>query len=571
MPLSSQVLFPGPLQDLIRHQLQKLTEAKSIARLWAKDSRLWPAPPHQMDVAKNNLRWLDLPDQLPPLIRRVVARAGQIEPVGLEDVVFITFGEANLAARSALRFPGAGLGKRTFLLDNIDPAAVRALEKEIHLPKTLFIFASKSGKNIETHSLLLYFLGRLKALGVSSPAQQIVSLTEESSYLGELSKEYDFIDAFHDPPGILGRFSSLIHFSFFLAALCQLNVEELMARTLAMREACKELAAEKNPAALLAALIASARAAGIDRMVLFSPPILQPVVLRLGSLVGASTCRGGSGFVPVYGCVAHDLEMLRHSSFAVSVSIKGNEVEEIESKASALRGFGVPQVRIELNGPEDLPAELFKWEIATALACSQIEVNPFFDPDVRESRTRSAQTLEELIVKRGTALQTVRERDGEIELYAEGGTRQQISTLSLQEAFRTFFNLRVLDGYISLLPFLPFSDSQENALHRIQAILENVFRIPVLLTPGPRYLQTLGQVYLGGPPKGLFLILTSSAGQDLAIPGADFTFGQLQLALALGELDSLGRRRRPVIRLHFSNGADSGLLQLESTLGSMFR
>ena len=571
MPLSSQALFSGPLQDLVQNQLQKLTQENSIPRLWAKEPGLWPDLTHQADIVRNNLRWLDLPDQLPPLIRRVVARAGQIEPAGLEDVVFITFGEANLAARSALRFPGAGLGKRTFLLDNIDPAAVRALEKEIHLPKTLFIFASKTGKKIETHSLLLYFLGRLKALGIPSPAQQIVSLTEESSYLGELSKEYDFIDAFHDPPGILGRFSSLIHFSFFLAALCRLNVEELMTRTLAMRAVCQEPAPEKNPAASLAAFIAAARTAGLDRMVIFSPSILQPVALRIGSLVGASTCRGGSGVVPVYGRVAHELEMLRDSSFAVSVSLKGKEVQELESKASAMRGLGVPEVRIELNGPEDLPAELFKWEIGTALACSQLEVNPFYDPDLRESRTRSAQALEEMIARRGAAAQTVRVRDREIELYAEGGTRQQISTMSLQEAFRTFFNLRVPDGYIALLPFLPFSDSQKKALHRIKAILERVFRLPVLLTPGPRYLQTLGQIYLGGPAKGLFLILTSSAGADLPIPGADFTFGQLQLALALGEFDSLGRRRRPVIRLHFSNGADSGLSQLELTLGGMFR
>jgi hypothetical protein len=571
LPLSSQVLFPGPLQDLIHQQLHKLKQENSIPKLWAKESDLWPDPLHERNVVRNNLRWLDLPDQLPPLIRRVVERAGQIEPAGLEDVVFITFGEANLAARSALRFPGTGLGKRTFLLDNIDPAAVRALEKEIQLPKALFIFASKTGKNIETHSLLLYFLGRLKALGISSPAQQIVSLTEESSYLGELSKEYDFIDAFHDPPGVLGRFSSLIHFSFFLAAVCRLNVEELMTRTLTMREACQEPAPERNPAASLAAFLAAARNAGLDRMVIFSPSILQPVALRLGSLVGASMCRGGSGVVPVYGRVAHELEMFRHNSFAVSISLKGKEVQELESKASALRGLGVPEVRIELNGPEDLPAELFKWEIGTALACLQLEVNPFYDPDLRESRTRSAQALEEIVAKRGSAMQTVRVRDREIELYAEGGTRQQISTISLQEAFRTFFKLRVQDGYIAVLPFLPFSDSQKKALYRIKAILERVFRLPVLLTPGPRYLQTLGQIYLGGPAKGLFLILSSSASVDLAIPGADFTFGQLQLALALGEFDSLGRRRRPVIRLHFSNGADSGLSQLELTLAGMFR
>src|SRR4029077_11363572 len=118
----------------------------------------------------------------------------QIEPAGFEDVVFVTMGDSNLAARSILRLPGARLGKRTFLLDNIAPDSVRAFDQMLRLEKTLFIFISKSGKNIETHSLFLYFLDRLKMVGVPSPASHIVTLTEENSYLGELAKEYGFMD-----------------------------------------------------------------------------------------------------------------------------------------------------------------------------------------------------------------------------------------------------------------------------------------------------------------------------------------------------------------------------------------
>jgi len=93
----------------------------------------------------------------------------------------------------------------------------------------------------------------------------------------------------------------------------------------------------------------------------------------------------------------------------------------------------------------------------------------------------------------------------------------------------------------------------------------------VLVTPGPSYLHTIGQVYQGGPAKGLFLLLTVSPAADLAIPGADYSFGQLQLALAQGDFESLGRRRRPVIRLHLSCGAEQGLLQLETVLNNALR
>jgi len=99
-------------------------------------------------------------------------------------------------------------------------------------------------------------------------------------------------------------------------------------------------------------------------------------------------------------------------------------------------------VTIELNGPEELAVELFKWEIATALACSQLAVDPFHDPDIRESRSRTVQILEQIAAKRQSPAPATRVREGEIELYAEGQIRQQISALNMTEALRTFLGLR---------------------------------------------------------------------------------------------------------------------------------
>jgi hypothetical protein len=65
-----------------------------------------------------------------------------------------------------------------------------------------------------------------------------------------------------------------------------------------------------------------------------------------------------------------------------------------------------------------------------------------------------------------------------------------------------------------------------------------------------------------GSEKGLFC--WTQLTPILAIPGADHSFGQLQLALALGDFESLGRRQTPVIRLHLSSGAEQGLIQLEA-------
>ena len=561
------MVFPGRLESAYRRELQNLLASNALVRLWAKDPSLWPVEKFRAESLNSNLRWLDLPDKLGPLMARVATRAAMIEPAGFEDVVFVTMGDSNLAAESILRLPAAKLGKRTFLLDTIDPDAVRAFESLLHLDETLFIFANKSGKHIETHSLLLYFLDRFKIQGIDSPARHFVTLTEENSYLGELAREYEFIDSFLDPPGIHGRFSSLIHFNFFLAALCRIDPSDLLARTQSMRDACGPASPpEANPVLPLAALLAAAELESMDRLVFCGSNCLKPVSRRIGYLVGASTCKTGHGLIPVFASPSNEFEFSQNGCVIVLLTVAGEPAQELARKQDALRTSGHPHVTIEFNGPAELAAEIFKWEIATALSCSLLNIDPFHDPDIRESRTRTAQVLEQLTSKERPPAPTPRVREGEIELYAEGETRQKISTLNMPEALRTFFSLRLPTGYIALLPFMGFGESHKKIFRRIRERLEAAFGLPVLVTPGPRYLHAMGQVYKGGPAKGLFLLLTAAPLKDLAIPGADYSFGQLQLALALGDFESLGRRRTPVIRLHLALGAETGLLHLESIL-----
>src|SRR6267143_5365898 len=45
---------------------------------------------------------------------------------------------------------------------------------------------------------------------------------------------------------------------------------------------------------------------------------------------------------------------------------------------------------------------------------------------------------------------------------------------------------------------------------RIRERPESTLGLPLLVTPGPSYLHTIGQIYQGGPAKGLFLLLTAS-------------------------------------------------------------
>jgi transaldolase/glucose-6-phosphate isomerase len=76
---------------------------------------------------------------------------------------------------------------------------------------------------------------------------------------------------------------------------------------------------------------------------------------------------------------------------------------------------------------------------------------------------------------------------------------------------------------------------------------------------GPRFLHSTGQAYKGGPAGGAFLEITGSGERDLAIPGHRASFGTVQLAQALGDLDVLAERGRAWLRIHIEGDVDAGL------------
>ena len=488
----------------------------------------------------------------------------ETQRAGFQDVVFIAIGDSNLAMEAVSRASDQIRWRRVFLLDSTDPAAIRAIEQELDFRSTLFVFANKSGNRIETHSLLLYFLDRLKTEGTSDPGHCFIAVTEKGSYLSSHARTYGFLKTFLDPPGIKGRYSSLIHFSLLLSAFWRFDPADLASRALAMRDLCQQPTAELNPALALAALLAAAVVEGHDKLLFLTTKSVEASTLRVGQLVGTSISKQGRGLIPITGAKPRSLEAYRQGATAITLTMQGDDDTQVRAAEAQWRNEGVPFVSISLETAAQLGAGVFKWEVATALACTLLDVNPFDEPDTHAGKEKSAEIVEGLAAHGELPIRKARVRERDIELYAEGETRQQISTLSLGEALRTFFELRRPHSYLAMITFVGGSSPLVRAaLSRLREQLADRLNIPVLLSAGPRYLHYFEQVYKGGPSEGLFLIFTGAPSEDLAIPGAGYTFGQLQMALALGDFDALQSRQKLVIRLHLTAGAEPGLAELE--------
>jgi transaldolase / glucose-6-phosphate isomerase len=567
LDLPSQKISAETLEAEWRREMQRLANARMVKRLWGKDESLWPHANGQKRLVTNNLNWLDLPDQIGPYMMRAAALAATAEREGFRDLVFVAMGDSNLAAETVAHAVSPQRPQRFFLLDNTDPDAIRNISEQLDLDRTLFVFANKSGKRIETHALLLYFLNRLRTHKAAEPGRCFVAVTEEDSYLAELARHYDFLGTFLDPPGIKGRYSSLIHFGLLLSAVWRLDPQELVMRAKFMREACKRPPDDGNPAAELAAFLAAAEETGNDRLLLLSPDSLTASTYRIAQLVGASTSKGGRGLLPICGGFPGASDRALKGCIAAVLKMQdGAEDADLAMKEATLRKHKVPTVTVTMNGPEDLGAELFQWEIATSLACSLLEVNPFDEPDIQEGRERVSALLDEYVAKKMWPARTARVREKGIELYAEGEMRQHISTLSLSEALRTFFAAVPADGYLAIITFASLSGETGAPLVRIREHLASKYGIPIQLNWGPRYLRYFEQIYKGGPDKGLFLMLTSEATADVAIPGAGYTFGQLQMALALDDFESFEIRRKLAMRLHLTQGLEQGLAEVEQAI-----
>ena len=67
----------------------------------------------------------------------------------------------------------------------------------------------------------------------------------------------------------------------------------------------------------------------------------------------------------------------------------------------------------------------------------------------------------------------------------------------------------------------------------------------------------------GGPPSGLFIVLTADHSDDVPIPGAPYTFGRLETAQALGDVEALREHERPVLRVHLKGDVVVAIEALE--------
>jgi transaldolase/glucose-6-phosphate isomerase len=318
-----------------------------VERIWARDASVWTGKDEG-----NWLGWLDEPWRLREDLDLVLQLADSVID-RIDAVVLLGMGGSSLAPEVIKRT----FRQETFhVLDTTHPQAIRELEAQLDLSRTLFISASKSGSTLETRSHTDYFWEKSGGNG-----DLFIAITDPGSELETLARKREFAGIFPGEPTIGGRYSALSAFGMVPAALMGADVDALLLRAIEMAEACQ--LSEGNPGLELGLSLGENWQEGRDKVCIEPSDVIPNSGFGLWAeqLLAESTGKLGKGLIPA----------------------PGEPPEGPDRQAQEVR----------LSGEYELGQEFFRWEFATAVAGSILGINPFDQPDVQSAKDKTRAVL----------------------------------------------------------------------------------------------------------------------------------------------------------------------------------
>ena len=498
----------GPLAEAVRTRLDLMAEQDVLGRIWRRDHTVWKPEPTEI---ANRLGWLTVASDLRARVPELQAFARQVAGEGFTRAVLLGMGGSSLAPDMFARTFGVAPGQLELtVLDTTHPATIRAVEASLDLENTLFIVASKSGGTLETISHFEHFHTLVDG-------SQFIAITDPGTSLEALARARGFRQVFTNPPDIGGRYSALSLFGLVPAALLGVDLDTLLGS--ASQEAGAEhpeLSPAANPGAWLGAVMGEAALAGRDKLTFVIPDAVAAFGDWVEQLVAESTGKEGKGIVPVPGEPLGPPEAYGDDRLFVALG----PVEQFPGLGE-LQAAGHPVVGLDFAGPAELGALLFRFELATAVACAILGINAFDQPNVEAAKQATRDILAQ----------------GAIPAPERGDARQLLGEIRPGD-------------YLAIQAYLDPNPHNAAALQQHRMGLRDAHRVATTVGFGPRFLHSTGQLHKGGPNTGVFLQVTDEGRDvDVPIPGQPFSFGTLIDAQALGDLQALRAQGRRVARI----------------------
>jgi len=488
-------------------------------RLAQKDPTLWGN--EFSSESATRLGWVSSPSDALLLLPRIAELVSWAAGRQLNRVILCGMGGSSLAPEVICN----SYDKEIIIVDTTDPGQIHSAIAG-DLAHSVVVISSKSGSTIETDSAKRAFEAAFKSIDLR-PSEHLIIVTDPQSTLHN-SAVVDGYQVLLADPNVGGRYSALTAFGLLPSALAGVDIAGLIHEAIS---ASSSMANLDSPAIALAAILGEHEKS--------SPYVALLTKHGIGDwieqLVAESTGKSDHGLLPIV--VENSSSPGFKAQSVLSVSINREE-------------------SADLNIDAPLGAQFVLWEWATALASRIIEINPFDQPNVAESKAKTALMLEDthqLEIKPNLSFEY-------LEVF--GNYQGQ----SLADALAQFMNQIPSNGYLAIMAFLDrFTDSKAIELRSSIALL---IEKPVTFGWGPRFLHSTGQFHKGNPSIGSFLQITGDTSADYPISERPYSFHTLQMAQAIGDGQALKERQVPIIRLHLKE-RDLGLAAIGEAVAEL--
>lgn len=528
------------------------TRSRAIMKgIWARDPGAFcdlsgPAGEQAKKSIQSRLGWLDSATALQARVAELHAFAREAYEAGFRKVLLLGMGGSSLCPEVFATTFGTTPGFLALrVLDSTDPDAVAAAEAWADLDTTLFVVASKSGGTIEVACFAARFWQLAKERFGTKAGGRFVAITDPDSPLDALATEQGYRRVFRNPADIGGRYSALSYFGLVPAVLMGVDIERLLDDAVRMAKSCHPgVPVDENPGTRLGAFLAGTALAGRNKLTLLASPEVESLGAWIEQLVAESTGKLGKGIVPIVGEPLADADQYGSDRAFVYVRYGGRAGSDLDGRVQALVSAGFPVATLGLLDLLDLGGELYRWEMATAVAGALFRINPFDEPNVSEAKAETGKL---------------------IKAFEDSGKLPEFASVnpSSPEILRTVDRAGGSD-YVIVSAFFERTAAREEQLTHIRSKIRTRQKSATMLGYGPRFLHSTGQLHKGGPKTWVALVLTSRNDRDIPVPDRGYGFDVLVRAQALGDLGVLLGKTTPdrVVHVDLGPDVDAGLAKL---------
>ncbi len=548
----------------ISRTIKQFDRSNPAEWLWEGRAERWTKDKAGQVEFKKRLGWLDAPIKSITELDEILKFIEDQRRQKITKVLVLGMGGSSLAPEVFSLFAKQDTtklnrkGMQLRILDSTDPQEVLNAQKFAQMERTLFVISSKSGTTSEVNAFLDFFWEKAVRKFGKMAGRHFIAITDPGTVLARLAKERKFIKVFLADASVGGRYSALTHFGLIPAGLVGLDLPRLLRSARQMRDQClPEVPTGRNPGLVLGAILGNAAKRGINKLTFIADAPAASFGSWLEQLIAESSGKLGRGILPV------DLEPhtmpINYGKDRIFVHLRMNG--EQDAYVKKLRAAGCIVITQPILDPYNLGAEMYRWEMATAVSCQILKVNPFDQPDVQLSKTITEQKIREYKGKMGEADdRSMLEADG---IGISGNLiADRAQKISMNEIRRAIIKHARSGTFIAINAYVSRDEKNALILQTFRKKILDDTRCAVTLGFGPRFQHSTGQYHKGGLNQGIFIQIVQSEKADVIIPGQGLTFNMLKHAQAQGDYEALLKKGRKVIRLSLGQIPLEKLLKL---------